>query len=73
MSPSHLPITSGQKVVRALEKIGYTQVSTRGDHVKLRRGNRRVIVPLHKEIKRGTMASILSQAGISADELRKLL
>ncbi|MBB6173088.1 putative RNA binding protein YcfA (HicA-like mRNA interferase family) [Nocardiopsis mwathae] len=68
-----MPITSGQKVVRALEKIGFTQVGTRGDHVKLRRDSRRVIVPLHKEIKRGTMTSIPTQAGLSADELRELL
>jgi predicted RNA binding protein YcfA (HicA-like mRNA interferase family) len=32
-----------------------------------------VIVPLHKELKRGTMSSILKQAGLSADELRDLL
>ncbi|MFC4562031.1 type II toxin-antitoxin system HicA family toxin [Nocardiopsis mangrovi] len=73
MSPSHLPIVSGRKVVRALEKAGFEQLSTRGDHVKLRRDKLRVIVPLHKEIKRGTMASILAQAHMTAEELRALL
>jgi predicted RNA binding protein YcfA (HicA-like mRNA interferase family) len=32
-----------------------------------------VIVPMHKEFKRGTMASILKQAGLKAEELSGLL
>lgn len=73
MSPSHIPITSGPKVVRALERVGWEQVSTRGSHVKLRKGAQRVVVPLHKELKRGTLAGILSLVGLSPQELRDLL
>jgi predicted RNA binding protein YcfA (HicA-like mRNA interferase family) len=50
-------------------------VSTRGSHCKLRhpaRG-RTAIVPLHRELAIGTLASVLRQAGISADEFRALL
>jgi predicted RNA binding protein YcfA (HicA-like mRNA interferase family) len=32
-----------------------------------------VIVPLHRELKRGTLASILRQAGLSAEEFLALL
>jgi predicted RNA binding protein YcfA (HicA-like mRNA interferase family) len=32
-----------------------------------------VIVPLHRELARGTLASILRQAGLSVDEFRELL
>jgi predicted RNA binding protein YcfA (HicA-like mRNA interferase family) len=32
-----------------------------------------VIVPLHKELAAGTLASILRQAGISADTLKTVL
>jgi predicted RNA binding protein YcfA (HicA-like mRNA interferase family) len=32
-----------------------------------------VIVPLHEEVRPGTLASILRQAGMSADELKALL
>jgi hypothetical protein len=32
-----------------------------------------LVVPLHKELKRGTLAGILRDAGLSADELRDLL
>jgi predicted RNA binding protein YcfA (HicA-like mRNA interferase family) len=73
VSPSHIPITSGPKVVRALERAGWEHVSTRGDHAKLRRGNQRVVVPLHKELKRGTLAGILRSIRMSPEELRDLL
>ena len=73
MSPSQIPITSGQKVVRALERDGWVHVSTRGSHAKLRKGPQRVIVPLHKELRRGTLAGILSDIGMSAQHLRSLL
>ncbi|MBB5495782.1 type II toxin-antitoxin system HicA family toxin [Nocardiopsis metallicus] len=73
MSPSQIPITSGSKVVRALERAGWEHVSTRGSHAKLRKGPRRVVVPLHKEIKRGTLAGVLAEVGMSPQELRELL
>ena len=65
-----LPVVSGPEVVRTLERLGFEQVSQRGSHCKLRRGDRTVIVPLHRELANGTLASILRQAGITADELR---
>jgi predicted RNA binding protein YcfA (HicA-like mRNA interferase family) len=49
-------------------------VSQRGSHVKLRRDDGRVvIVPMHAELARGTLRSILRQAGLSLDELTALL
>jgi predicted RNA binding protein YcfA (HicA-like mRNA interferase family) len=50
-------------------------VSTRGSHCKLRHVSppRIVIVPLHDEVRPGTMASILRQAGMTIDQLRDLL
>lgn len=72
MSPK-LPIVSGREVVTALLRAGFDVVSTKGSHQKLRDGTRIVIVPLHREIKQGTLGSILHQAGIDADEFRSLL
>jgi predicted RNA binding protein YcfA (HicA-like mRNA interferase family) len=57
----------------ALQRVGFEHIRTKGDHAKLRRGSRVVIVPLHKELKRGTTVSILKQAGLTAEELRGLL
>jgi predicted RNA binding protein YcfA (HicA-like mRNA interferase family) len=61
--------------VRALRRAGFDEVSTRGSHCKLRNKieARTVIVPLHRELATGTLASILRQAGMDAEELRTLL
>lgn len=39
MSPGRLPVVSGARVVRALEKDGFDVISTKGSHCKLRRGD----------------------------------
>jgi len=43
--------------------------------VRLKKTGRRhaLVVPLHKELKKGTLAGILRDAGLTADELRDLL
>lgn len=68
-----LPSVSGQEIVHALERLGFVVVSQRGSHVKLRRDGKICIVPSHKEVKKGTLAGVLRQAEISADELMKVL
>ena len=73
MSPKRLPVVSGARVVRALEKDGFDVVGTKGSHCKPRRDSRTVIVPLHDELRPGTLASIMRAAGMSADRLRELL
>lgn len=73
MSPA-LPQVPGKQIVQALESIGFEHRSTRGSHAKLRHPDGRVvIVPLHRSLARGTLGSILRQAGISAAELLSLL
>jgi predicted RNA binding protein YcfA (HicA-like mRNA interferase family) len=72
---SRLPILSGQQVVKALERAGFVQTRTRGSHVVLRHADtgRGTTVPLHKVVKRGTLAAILRQTGIDAAEFEDLL
>ncbi|MHB1552732.1 MAG: type II toxin-antitoxin system HicA family toxin [Acidimicrobiales bacterium] len=72
MSPA-LPVVSGAAVVVALAEVGYEQVSQRGSHVKLRRDDRTIIVPLHRELAPGTLRSILRQASVTPAELIALL
>jgi hypothetical protein len=38
-------------------------------HAVLRRGNRGCVVPMHREISRGTLKGLLEQAGVSREEL----
>jgi predicted RNA binding protein YcfA (HicA-like mRNA interferase family) len=63
-----LPVCSGAEVIRALERLGFRVVRQRGSHVMLRKGVASCVVPLHRELKRGTLSGILRQAGIGASE-----
>lgn len=69
------PVVSGAELIRALERDGWNVVRQRGSHVRLKKAGRRnaLVVPLHKEIRKGTLAGILRDAGLTADELRALL
>jgi len=72
-----LPRVTGRDVVRALGRLGWVVVAQRGSHAQLRHPTRggRVTVPLHAGETLGPrlVASILAQAGLTADELREVL
>jgi len=54
-----------------LERLGFTVVRQRGSHVILRRGEAGCVVPLHKEVRFGTLAGVLRQAQLSPEEFLK--
>jgi predicted RNA binding protein YcfA (HicA-like mRNA interferase family) len=66
---------SGQSLIKALTKIGFTVQRQKGSHIILRRESphARVVVPNHKNLKVGTLRTILHAADISVDELIELL
>lgn len=70
-----LPVLSGAQLVATLKKLGWEVVRQRGSHVSLRHLDRAVplVVPLHRELKRGTLAGILKDAGIRREDLRRHL
>lgn len=67
---------SGKEVVDSLVKIGFMLVSQKGNHVKLKgiynNQSRIVIVPMHKEIAKGTFRSILLQSGLTLEEFKSI-
>lgn len=68
---------SGQKIIKAFIRAGFYVTSTKGSHVKLR-GIRfgklqTVIVPKHKEVAFGILQSILKQAAMEFEELKKFI
>jgi predicted RNA binding protein YcfA (HicA-like mRNA interferase family) len=68
---SDLPV---RKVIRALDSVGFSYVRTKGSHAVYRNQDGRVVVvPQHGVVKRGTLASILRQAGLTPAEFLKLL
>jgi predicted RNA binding protein YcfA (HicA-like mRNA interferase family) len=73
---SSLPVVSGREVVKALGKIGYVLDRQRGSHMILRQQSpphRRLTVPDHAEVAKGTLRAIIRQAGLTVDEFRGLL
>jgi predicted RNA binding protein YcfA (HicA-like mRNA interferase family) len=69
MSPAVPTDLSGTAVAKALERGGFDHVATRGSHAKYRRGERTVIVPLHRSLAPGTVRSVLRQADWSVADL----
>jgi predicted RNA binding protein YcfA (HicA-like mRNA interferase family) len=63
-----LPRVSGAEAMRALERLGFERVRQKGSHVVMRRGVKGCVVPLHAELKVGTLAGLLRQADVSPEE-----
>lgn len=73
---SRLPQVSGRDVIRALKQIGYEQDHQRGSHIVLRMTqppHRRLTVPAHNPIAKGTLRAIIREAGLTVDEFVALL
>ncbi len=71
-----LPVVSGRAVVKALAKLGYALDRQKGRPMLLRQSeapHRRAVVPDHKEVAKGTLRSIIREAGLTVDEFRALL
>lgn len=72
---TRLPVLSGRECVKALQKIGFQAERQKGSHMMLYResSSTPVVVPDHKELDRGTLRSIIRQAGLNVDEFVELL
>lgn len=71
---STLPLISGGECLNALVRLGYVVIRQRGSHVRLNcEGRAPVTVPLHDELDRGTLRSILRTVGITPEELSLLM
>ena len=71
-----LPVLSGKGMIKILSKIGFEHVRTKGSHTilnKLDNGKITIPVPLHKELSKGTLRSIMRQADLNLDDLLELL
>jgi len=66
---------SGNQIIKALRRIVYIVDHQRGSHVFMHNleKNISIVVPFHKEIKKGTLNNIIKKAGITIDELKKLI
>jgi len=72
---NRLPVISGRDFVRAIAKLGFVLDRQKGSHLILFRAEppTTLSVPDHRELDRGTLRSLLRQAGISPAEFSQLL
>jgi len=66
-----LPTISGSQAVRAFERLGYEVDRQRGSHIVLRRAeppHRRLVVPNHKTVSKGTLRALIRAAGLTVEE-----
>ena len=72
-----LPRVSGERTIRALERLGFLRVRQRGSHVVLRKrrpeGDFGCVVPLHRELAIGTLSGILKLAKVTPEEFLEKL
>jgi predicted RNA binding protein YcfA (HicA-like mRNA interferase family) len=68
-----MPRISSKEAIRALECLGFEQVRQTGSHVVMKKeaesGEIGCVVPLHRELKVGTLSGILKQAQVTIEEL----
>ena len=67
-----LPRISSKEAIRALERLGFEQVRQTGSHVVMKKetedGEIGCVVPVHRELKVGTLSGILKQAQVTVEE-----
>jgi len=71
-----LPVLSGRDAVKAFSKIGYQVDHQTGSHIILRNMSspfRRLSVPDHKKLAKGTLRGLIRQAGLTVDEFASLI
>jgi predicted RNA binding protein YcfA (HicA-like mRNA interferase family) len=70
-----LPQISGKDLIKIFTKLGFVVIRQRGSHVQLEKiiGNEtiKLTVPMHQQLKRGTLSHIIKASKIDEKELEK--
>ena len=72
---SKYPVLSPKEIIKAMKKLGFENLSQKGSHVKYlnKETGNIFIIPMHAEIAKGTLKSILEQADIDLEIFLKNL
>ena len=71
---SRLPVCSGQEAIGAFQKLGYAVDHQTGSHIILRHPQmRRLTIPNHRELAKGTLRALIREAGLTKEEFVQLL
>ena len=70
-----LPVISGAEAVNAFSCAGWSAVRQRGSHIIMVKNGSYVSlsVPNHRELARGTLRSLIRDAGLTTEEFLELL
>ncbi|MEK6972421.1 MAG: type II toxin-antitoxin system HicA family toxin [archaeon] len=69
-----LPVISGKEAIKVAQKLDFQIIRQRGSHIILRNEqNKRLVIPLHKSLKPGTLLQIIKTLGISKEKFEELL
>ena len=71
-----LPIISGIDLVKVFAKLGYEKDHQTGSHIILRHKDpphRRLTIPNHSELAKGTLRAIIRQSGLTREEFLNLV
>ena len=68
-----LPILRPEQIIKGLEGNGFRFVKQRGSHRKYKKDGKTAIVPMHYEVARGTLSSMLEQADLDIEQLIKYI
>ena len=71
-----LPIISGLEAIKILKKAGFIATRQKGSHVRLEKYSEpetiKITIPLHAELKKGTLNSIIKGAKLTLEEFLRL-
>ena len=72
---SKYPILPPKKIIKVMKRLGFHKISQKGSHAKFINQNtgKIFIIPMHYEVARGTLRSILEQADMELEEFLKNL
>ena len=71
-----LPVVSGNEAVKAFRRAGYEFDEQHGSHMILRHvasPHRRLSVPNHRELAKGTLRALIREAGLTVDKFTEFL
>ena len=72
---SKYPVLPPKDIISVMTKLGFYKVSQKGSHAKYKNidSGKVFIIPIHNEIAKGTLKSILEQANVELEVFLNLL
>ena len=71
-----LPVLSGKELAKTFSKLGYFIDHQTGSHFILRQKqvpHRRLVIPNHSTLAKGTLSAIIKESGITREQLLDML